>query len=171
VSQYQKGKSNLDFTEARDSEWQWHQLGHMQVCTSLQTENHASTPALSFLQAGWHSCRPTNSVKEQQKHKELSLYLITRKYRALSSAARCTTYSTRSTLSPSRARVFQLERVAEEEWREGDRSRWRTCIGVTSRSTVAVHSGSGCESSSPVCRRTLTSRYAQLSLTQPHDLP
>jgi len=24
-------KTNLDFTEARDSEWQWHQLGHMQV--------------------------------------------------------------------------------------------------------------------------------------------
>ena len=37
VSQYQKGKTNLDFTEARDSEWQWHQLGRMQVCTSLQT--------------------------------------------------------------------------------------------------------------------------------------
>ena len=33
VSQYQKGKTNQDFTEARDSEWQWHQLGHMQVCT------------------------------------------------------------------------------------------------------------------------------------------
>jgi len=43
VSQYQKGKTNLDFTEARDSEWQWHQLGHMQVCTSLQTDNHASS--------------------------------------------------------------------------------------------------------------------------------
>ena len=28
VSRYQKGKTNLDFTEARDSEWQWHQLGH-----------------------------------------------------------------------------------------------------------------------------------------------
>jgi len=28
VSQYQKGKTNLDFTEARNSEWQWHQLGH-----------------------------------------------------------------------------------------------------------------------------------------------
>jgi len=26
VSWYQKGKTNLDFTEARDSEWQWHQL-------------------------------------------------------------------------------------------------------------------------------------------------
>ena len=63
VGQYQKGKTNLDFTEARDSEWQWHQLGHMQICTSLQTDNHASTPPLSFLQAGCPSCRPTNSVK------------------------------------------------------------------------------------------------------------
>ena len=63
VSRYQKGKTNLDFTGARDSEWQWHQLGHMQVGTSLQTDNHASTPLLSFLQAGCPSCRPTNSVK------------------------------------------------------------------------------------------------------------
>jgi len=63
VSRYQKGKINLDFTEARDSEWQWHQLGHMQASTLLQTDNHASTPPLSFLQAGCPSCRPTNSVK------------------------------------------------------------------------------------------------------------
>ena len=35
VSRYQKGKTNLDFTEARDSGWQWHLLGHMQVCTLL----------------------------------------------------------------------------------------------------------------------------------------
>ena len=48
VSRYQKGKTNLDFTGARDSEWQWHQLGHMQVCTSLQTDNHANTPPLVF---------------------------------------------------------------------------------------------------------------------------
>ena len=46
VSWYQKGKTNLDFTEPRDSEWQWNQLGHMQVCISLQTDNHASTPPL-----------------------------------------------------------------------------------------------------------------------------
>jgi len=63
VSRYQKGKTNLDFTGARDSEWQWHQLGHTQVCTSLQADNHASTTLLSFLQAGCPSCRPTNSVK------------------------------------------------------------------------------------------------------------
>jgi len=48
VSQNQKDKSNLDFTEATDSEWQWHQLGHMQVCNLLQRDNHASTPPLSF---------------------------------------------------------------------------------------------------------------------------
>ena len=63
VSRYQKGKTNLDFTEARDSEWQWHQLGNRQVCTLLQTGNHARTPPLSFLQSGCPSCRPTNSVK------------------------------------------------------------------------------------------------------------
>jgi len=29
--------------------WQWHQLDHMQIiCTSLQTDNHASTSPLSF---------------------------------------------------------------------------------------------------------------------------
>jgi len=63
VSRCQKGKTNLDFTEARNSEWQWHQLGDMQACTSFQTDNHASTPPHSFLQAGCPSCRPTNSVK------------------------------------------------------------------------------------------------------------
>ena len=74
VSRYQKGKTNLDFTGARDSERQWHQLGHMQVCTSLQTDNHTSTSPLSFLQAGCPSCCPTNSVKalkaliNQSKH-------------------------------------------------------------------------------------------------------
>jgi len=31
VSQYQKGKTSLDFTGARDSEWQWNQLGHMRL--------------------------------------------------------------------------------------------------------------------------------------------
>jgi len=69
VSRYQKGKTSLDFTEARDSEWQWHQLGYMQACTSLQTDNHASTPPLSFLQARRPSCHPQkNSVKALKAH-------------------------------------------------------------------------------------------------------
>jgi len=60
VSQYQ---NQSGFTEARDCEWQWHQLGHMQICTSPQTNNHACTPPLSFLQAGCSYCHPTNSIK------------------------------------------------------------------------------------------------------------
>jgi len=77
VSQYQKGKTSLDFTEARDSEWQWHQLGHTQVCTSLQTNNHAITPPLSCLQAGCPSCRPTNSVKALKAQKsDITSYRI-----------------------------------------------------------------------------------------------
>ena len=61
VSRYQKGKTNLDFTGARDSERQWHQLGHTQVCILLQSDNRASTPPLSVLQTGYPSCPPTNS--------------------------------------------------------------------------------------------------------------
>jgi len=63
VSRYQQGKTNLDFIEARGSEWQWHQLGHMQVCTLLQADNHASTPPLSFLQTECPSFHPTNIIK------------------------------------------------------------------------------------------------------------
>ena len=62
VGRYQKGKINLDFTEARDSEWQWHQLGHIQVCTSLQTDNHASTPSFSFF-----TCRMPYLPPNQQR--------------------------------------------------------------------------------------------------------
>ena len=75
MSRYQKGKTNLDFTEARNSEWQWHQLGCMQVRTSLQTDSQASTPPLSFLQAKCPSCRPTNSV-EALKAKAMECGLI-----------------------------------------------------------------------------------------------
>jgi len=44
VSRYKKGKTNPDFTDTRDSEWQWHQLGHMQVCILLQTEITSPAP-------------------------------------------------------------------------------------------------------------------------------
>ena len=66
VSRYQKGKTNLDFTEATDSEWQWHQLGHMQVRTLLQTDNNTSTTPLSILQARCPSWRPANSIKARR---------------------------------------------------------------------------------------------------------
>jgi len=67
VSRYQKCKTNLFFTEARDSEWQWHQLGHMQFCTSLQTDNHAITPPLSFYRPdALPAAQPTASKHRRQ---------------------------------------------------------------------------------------------------------
>jgi len=42
VGWYQKGKTNLDFTEARDSEWQWHQLG---ICKSAPRSRQITMPA------------------------------------------------------------------------------------------------------------------------------
>ena len=64
VSRYQKGKTSLDFTEARDSEWQcgisW------AVCKSAPCCRQITTPATHhsvFLPTGCPSCRPTNSVK------------------------------------------------------------------------------------------------------------
>jgi len=46
----------------------------MQVCTSLQVDNHASTPPLSFLQAGCPACHPTNSVKALKSFDALLVY-------------------------------------------------------------------------------------------------
>jgi len=57
------------FTGARNNEWQWHQLGHMQICTSSHTDNHASTPSLSFLQAdALPAAQPTASKHLRQLH-------------------------------------------------------------------------------------------------------
>jgi len=49
VSQHQKGKPFWILLEQEMMEWQWQQLDNMQiVCTSLQTDNHASTSPFSF---------------------------------------------------------------------------------------------------------------------------
>jgi len=42
----------------QDSQWQWHQLGHMQMCSSPQADNYASTPPVSFY-ARQHICYST----------------------------------------------------------------------------------------------------------------
>jgi len=71
VSRYQKGKTSLDFTEARDSEWQRHQLGRVQVCTSLQIDNHASTPPLSF---ALPATQPTASKHWKQRQHDFQTF-------------------------------------------------------------------------------------------------
>ena len=76
VSRYQKGKTNLDFTGARDSEWQWHQLGDVQVCTLLQTDNHTSTSLLKLF-AGRMPFLPPN--QQCQSTEGIALMLQWRK--------------------------------------------------------------------------------------------
>jgi len=83
VGWYQKGKTNLDYTEARDSEWQWHQLGHMQVCISLQTENHASTPPLSFYTGRMPFLPPNQQRQSTEGSKDLEEDFIVAKFHCL----------------------------------------------------------------------------------------
>jgi len=110
----------VDFTEARDSEWQWHQLGHMQVCTSLQTDNHASTPPLSFLQDRCPSCRPTNSVKAQ---KTMALKASFRTTPSISTSNRFNKIS----ICMDAQTHAQMDRQTNKE-AAADRSRWRKLI-------------------------------------------
>jgi len=44
VSRYQKGKTNLDFTEARDSGWQWHGINWV-ICKSAPRHRQIPVPA------------------------------------------------------------------------------------------------------------------------------
>ena len=49
ISQHQKAKPIWILMKQEMTKCQWHQLDHMQIiCTSLQTDNHASTSSLIF---------------------------------------------------------------------------------------------------------------------------
>jgi len=74
VSRYQKAKTNPDFTEVRDIEWQWHQLSHMQVCISLQTDNHASTAPIFTGQMPFLT--PNQQRQSTEGMTSMLLYLI-----------------------------------------------------------------------------------------------
>ena len=55
---------------------------HSALTTSLQTDNHDSTPPLCFLQAGCPSYHPTNSVKalEGLRTKMHTIHVIQQRY-------------------------------------------------------------------------------------------
>jgi len=52
----------------------WHQLGCIHVCTSLQTDNHASTSPLSFF-TGRMPYLPPNQQRQSTEGKDLPCYL------------------------------------------------------------------------------------------------
>jgi len=71
VSQYQKGKTNLDFTEARDSEWQWHQLGHntsLHLVPDRQPHQHPTTGRMPFL--------PPNQQRQSTEGKKFVICVV-----------------------------------------------------------------------------------------------
>ena len=61
VSQHQEGKTNLDFSEARDSEWQWYQLGHIQAPCSRHITTPASHYSVFYRQDTVPAAQPTAS--------------------------------------------------------------------------------------------------------------
>ena len=69
VSRYQKGNTNLDFSEARDSELQCHQLGCMQVCTSHQRHDHATTQFFT----GWMPFLSPNQQRQSTEGTEAGI--------------------------------------------------------------------------------------------------
>jgi len=87
VSRYQKGKTNLDSTEARDGEWQWHPLGQMPVFTSLHTEPRHSffTGRMPFLPPS-QQCQSTEGMMSVYKCLYYELY-------ALLTVVRCRSYT------------------------------------------------------------------------------
>jgi len=64
VSRYQKGKTNLDFTEARDSEWQWHQLGKS-APRSKQITTPAPHHSVFYRPDSLPAAQPTNFYAKQ----------------------------------------------------------------------------------------------------------
>ena len=76
VSRYQKGKTrkvktNLDLLE-QESEWQWHLLGYMQVCTSSQTTTPTSHHSVFYRPDALPAAQPTVS---KHKHAIILFYI------------------------------------------------------------------------------------------------
>jgi len=65
-------RTNLDFTEARDSEWQWHQQGHMQIWTKPAPHHSVfyrpDDPPAAKPTASKHWRQPTQTTNKNLKN-------------------------------------------------------------------------------------------------------
>jgi len=76
VSQHQKGKPFWILLELEMLGWQWHQLDHMQIiCTSLQTNSHASTLPLRFF-TGRMPLLPPDQQRQSTEGKNVRTYAV-----------------------------------------------------------------------------------------------
>jgi len=56
-----KGKNQSGFNGARDSEWQWHLLDYVQVCSSSQATTPTSHHSVFYRPDAFHAAQPTAS--------------------------------------------------------------------------------------------------------------
>jgi len=81
MSRYQKGKTNLDLTEARDSEWQWHHTGHMQKKSAHRSRQITTSASHHSVFTGRMPFLPPNQQfqstkgKKNKKNNKLLSYL------------------------------------------------------------------------------------------------
>jgi len=92
----------------------------------LQTNNHASTPPLSFLQAGCPSCHPTNSIKA------LKAYLIPRKNGAKLKLLFHRSYDTAGWMTGRATRLLERSLMKKLEEENG-------CLNGSSDVVVAIY--------------------------------
>jgi len=134
------------FTGARDREWQWYQLGHMQICTSPQTDNHTSTPPLSFLLARCPSCHPNNSIKATHTQSHfVNLYLLQKysKTASWTTSCHCNNWKTRFICQLNLSSSFTLlaaERSTMKKWTIIQNTYTRkSCENITITATPQFH--------------------------------
>ena len=76
VGRYQKDKPFWILLKQEKIGWQWHQLNRMQIiCTSLRTDNHASTSSLHIF-TGRMSFLPPNEQRQSTEGNERFLLHI-----------------------------------------------------------------------------------------------
>jgi len=96
VSRYRKGKTNLDFTGARDSEWQWYQLG---MCKSAPHSRQITTPApqhsVFYRPDALSAAQPTASKHRRPK-------------RAFTDQKKCTTMQNEQKLKPGLVAFYDI---------------------------------------------------------------
>ena len=75
VGRYQKDKPFWILLKQGKMGWQWQQLNHMQIiCTSLQTDNHASTSSLHIF-TGRMPFLPPNQQHQSTEGKKTALQI------------------------------------------------------------------------------------------------
>jgi len=74
VNRYQKDKTNLDFTEARDSEWQWHQLDHICKQSAPHSRQPRQHPTMQFF-TGRMPFLPPNQQRQSTEGKVKELIM------------------------------------------------------------------------------------------------